>query len=483
MSSNQFSDNNTASVLCVDLDGTLIHTDTIWESVLLFLKKQPLGVFSLLFWLFKGRAYLKDALARQVSLDVSLLPFHEDFLVFLKQQKAEGRKIVLVTASHQQVAEQVAAWTGLFDEVIGSTLSCNLKGRQKADCLVKKFGAKNFDYAGNEWPDMKVWRVARRAIVVNASSFVLRAAQRHFEVSHVFHLPQSKVKTWLRALRSHQWIKNVLLFTPLIAAHHWLSLEGWLAAGMAFVSFSLFTSSVYVFNDLFDLEADRHHYRKKNRPFAGGHLQIYQGLIVIPLLFAGGVLTSLALPPAFLACGCAYYFASAAYSLRLKQIEVLDVLVLAGLYTIRIIAGAYAVGVTLSFWMLAFAVFLFLSLGLMKRFAELKDLRRQNKESAKGRGYLTSDLEQISSLGAASGYVAALVLALYLNSKEVSAIYHQPQILWGLCVLLLYWINRVWLLAHRGKMHEDPVIFTLTDKTSYAIAAAGLLLVALARPL
>jgi 4-hydroxybenzoate polyprenyltransferase len=327
---------------------------------------------------------------------------------------------------------------------------------------------------------MHIWEAARGAILVNPSRGMLQVAEKRFKVIKVFPRERSRWLLWVKALRIHQWSKNLLVFAPLIAAHRYFHAPQLFDCWLGFAVYCIIASSVYLLNDLLDLEADRAHPTKARRPLASGMLPIPQAVALIPVLLVAGFSLATLLPQSFLLVLDVYYVTTLAYSYWLKRVPIVDVLVLAGLYIIRVVGGAVAVNVPLSFWMMAFALFFFFSLGLAKRFTELKHLRRGNDEQLKGRQYVASDLEQIASLGAASGYVSILVLALYLNSTEVLALYSRPQVIWGACPIALYWISRVWLLAHRGQLHDDPVVFAIKDPASYAILflAACLLIAA-----
>jgi 4-hydroxybenzoate polyprenyltransferase len=326
-----------------------------------------------------------------------------------------------------------------------------------------------------------VWKRARRAIVVSPDAGLAERARSVSEVERVFDQPRhGAIATWVRALRAHQWVKNVLLFVPLLAAHRFTDLPAWGAAALAFLAFSLCASAVYLLNDLLDLPADRHHPRKRHRPLAAGTLPLLQGLIAIPLLLLLAAALAMLLPAAFgisLAC---YFAITLAYSLYLKRIAVADTMTLAALYTLRIIAGAFALGPMLSFWLLAFSMFLFLSLAMIKRHAELTVMRSEGRGAAAGRGYVVDDLAMIATLGGASGYLSVLVLALYINSEASQKLYAQPVLLWLLCPLLLYWISRAWMITHRGAMHDDPIVFAFRDRTSLLIGALGLAVVLVA---
>lgn len=288
------------------------------------------------------------------------------------------------------------------------------------------------------------------------------------------------VRPLLRALRPHQWAKNVLLLVPLLAAHRIADLAALGAAFVGMVAFSLCASSMYVLNDLLDLEADREHPRKSARPFARGDLSVATGVVVAAALLATGLVISLALPVKFLQALAVYCALALAYSFVLKRFLLLDALALAGLYALRIIAGAAATAVPPSFWLLLFSLFLFLSLAFVKRYAELDALGRQQRLRALGRGYRVEDLPVLRSFGTASGYLSVLVLALYINSPEIQPLYHRPKIVWALCVLLLYWISRVWVTAERGGMHDDPVIYALRDPASLTVGVLAAITVVLA---
>ncbi|HCK81559.1 MAG TPA: UbiA family prenyltransferase [Candidatus Competibacter sp.] len=467
---------STTVPLCVDLDGTLLNTDLLLESAFAQLKRRPLAVIHWPRWLAAGKARLKAELAARAELDIETLPYHSAFLEFLREQRERGRPLVLVTAAHRSLAEQVAAHLGLFERVIATDGHCNLAGARKAETLVALYGERGFDYAGNAAVDAAVWRHSRRAIAVNTSAEVTALARASAELERVFADKGSRLKRWLRAARLHQWLKNVLIFVPLVAAHAWNDAEKVGFCLLAFLSFGSCASSVYLLNDLLDLAADRRHPRKCRRPFAAGALPILHGAVAVPVLLTAALLLSLAVnPPEFSACLAVYYVLTLAYSLRLKQVLMLDAIVLAGLYTLRIITGAVAAQLALSFWMLAFSMFLFLSLALVKRYTELHALARRGELDARGRGYQVADLAILQSLGGSAGYLAVLVLALYINSPEVQHLYRHPLLIGFFCPLLLYWISRVWLLAHRGLMPDDPVIFALTDRVSQGLVLIGAL--------
>jgi len=462
------SDNN--AVIAVDLDGTLTLTDTLHESVVTMVRERPLLLFALPFWLTGGRAVLKAKVADHVELDVATLPYNQPLIDWLKEERASGKRIVLCSATNEHVAQAVADHLSLFDDVIASDATTNVKSANKRTALEQQFGEKGYDYAGNSSADIDVWAGARQAIVVNASRAVHDKATQVATVSQIFPAKEITLRDWGRAFRVHQWLKNVLLFVPLLAAHQIGNIQSLSTLILAFISFSLCASAVYMTNDLLDLESDRRHPRKRNRPFAAATLPIAAGAVIAPLF----AITSLALGAlvgsAFLAWLIVYFGLTTAYSLALKRIALVDCLTLAALYTLRIIAGAAAVSVILSFWLLAFSVFIFLSLAFVKRYAELQVQAQAGNGHAHGRGYAVSDAPLVQTLGIAAGYSAVLVLALYLHSETVTALYAQPVLIWFAVPLLLFWISWVWLKAHRGEMHDDPIVFAIKDKASLVVA-------------
>lgn len=463
--------------IVVDLDGTLIQTDMLHESTLRMVREHPLDALRIPSWLWAGRAKLKREVAARTSFNPATLPYNEALLEWLRARRAEGRSIVLCTASDQSVADAVAGRLGLFDEAIGSDGKRNLAGRRKADVLEAKYGRGGFDYAGDSARDHEVWARSRRAIVVNAPRAVLREAQARWTIEEVFPAHFPGFSTWRRTLRMHQWLKSVLLFVPLIAGHEFTNVSAWLALFVAFASFCLCASSVYITNDLLDLESDRMHPRKRLRPFASGQMPAWAGAVLIPVLLASSIALGGLVGPDFLAWLLAYFVITWAYSWSLKRMLLVDCLALAMLYTLRIIAGAATVGHALSFWLLAFSVFLFLSLAFVKRYAELELLLLNGRKKMHGRGYHTSDAPLVQAMGLAAGYSAALVLALYINSEAVSMLYRTPEVIWGTVPVLLFWISWMWLQAHRGKMHDDPMVFAVKDRASWV--AGGLFLAVL----
>lgn len=468
-----------SKVLAVDLDGTLIKSDLLLESFMLLIRNNPLNMIFAIFWLLKGKAYLKARIAAQVDIPVELLPFNSEVVGYLEEQKASGRKLVLATASHRKFATQVAEHTGLFDQVFATEGDINLSGSKKRDALIEQYGEKGFVYAGNEAVDLDVWSHSAAAVVVGPLELAQQARGKCGLEKHI-NSEKPSAKVILKALRVHQWVKNALIFVPLVTAHQIQNPHGFTLALLGFIAFSLCASSVYFLNDMLDLNDDRRHATKCKRPFAAGTLPLLYGVLGAPVLLLIALLLCIFLPFEFFVVLLAYYILTLAYSFRLKRVVMVDVIALASLYTVRIIAGAAAVGVALSFWLLSFSIFVFLSLAIIKRYTELLKLRATSKTKALGRGYQVEDLELLSSLGGASGYISVLVLALYINSPDVKGMYDNPVMMWPACLVMLYWISRIWIIAHRGNMDDDPIVFALKDKASVLCGAliAGFMVLA-----
>lgn len=461
--------------LVVDLDGTLIRTDMLHESALRVLRDSPGNAFRIPLWLSKGKAALKERLAGLVDIDVASLPYNAELVDWLKQQKAAGRRLILCTASDRAVATAIADHLTIFDEVLASDGVTNLAGPNKAATLCERFGQAGFDYAGNSQADIAVWRCARNAIVVNAPAGLAKAAGGCCAVERVFPAESLGFTAWRRVLRVHQWMKNLLLFVPMFAGHELDSSATWMSLILAFFSFSICASSVYIANDLLDLESDRQHPRKRFRPFASGQVPAWMGVVLAPVLLLVSVVLALFVGGTFLPWLVFYFLLTCAYSWGLKRIMLVDCLVLATLYTLRIIAGAAAAMLPLTFWLLAFSIFLFMSLAFVKRYAELEVQLKSGKEKVHGRGYYTSDASLIQALGIGAGYASVLVLALYLNSTSVLILYRTPEFIMGTVPVMLFWVSWMWMKAHRGEMYDDPLVFAVKDRASQF---AGLLFAA-----
>jgi 4-hydroxybenzoate polyprenyltransferase len=455
--------------LCVDLDGTLIATDTLLESMLIALKINPFILFLFPIWILNGRAHFKAQIAKIALPDPASLPYHQDFMNYVLTEHKSGREIVLATATLQPIADRIAEHLDIFSKVLASTPDHNLRDEKKRKALVDLYGEKGFDYAGDSSADLSVWPSANLAIIVHPKNGVLTKAKQINSNNLVFNKKRNILKSIIKQIRVYQWIKNILLFMPILMAHRFADFGGLIDAGLAFFSFSFTASFVYVLNDLLDLESDRKHPRKRFRPLAAGDISIPLGIALIPLLLIGGIAIALVVNLQFLMILMIYLLLTTLYSFKLKKIMMLDVILLSGLYTIRLLAGSYASGVEASNWLLAFSIFIFLSLAFVKRYTELNVKKQQNKNKLHGRGYSTDDLPIIRTLGSASAYISVLILALYIHSGTVSQFYSNPDLLWLVTLCLLYWISRIWILTGRGEIDDDPIVFTIKDKQSYFI--------------
>jgi 4-hydroxybenzoate polyprenyltransferase/phosphoserine phosphatase len=456
--------------LVVDLDGTLIHTNLLVESVIALVKRSFLSVFLLPLWLMRGKAAFKAQVTRRVALDLSALPFNRPLVEHLKREKARGRRLVLATGTHESLARPIAHQTGLFEEVFASDGKRNMTSHNKLAALRDRFDSTGFDYAGNAVADFPIWRAARFATVVNASPRIVNWAKTHATVDEVFPRQTPTLATYVHALRLHQWLKNLLVFAPLIAALRFTDVDALVRLLIGFFAFSLCASSVYLLNDIIDIEDDRRHPDKRHRPFASGYLPIAHGFMLIPALLAGSAVLSSFLPLQFSVVLAVYYAMTLAYTFCLKRLESVDVVTLALLYTTRIFAGGAAAGIPLSQWLLTFSIFIFLSLALAKRCTELLLMQKLGRQASSGRGYLLADLPVLHSMGVGAGYVAALVLALYLSSPEVRVAYARPDLLWIFVPVLVFWVTRIWLKTGRSEMRHDPLVFAARDHVSLVFA-------------
>jgi len=458
--------------LVVDLDGTLIANDVLLETASRFISQHPLRGANVVRWLSAGKVTLKRELWSAAPVRVDRLQYHPELLAWLNQERATGRTMVLATAADERAAQAVADHLGIFDIVLGSHGDTNLRAAQKADALVARFGEQGFEYVGNHRDDLLVWRHASVAHVVGDGA-LSGQAQAAAAGGRTFAPKQGSARQLVKALRPHQWVKNALIFIPLLAAHQVADVGSLLAAVLAFVAFSIAASSVYLLNDIADVENDRDHPTKRFRPFAAGTVSLAVGWALWPVLALGALVLAFGVSPLLGLVVSVYLVITAAYSFALKRKPVVDVLTLAMLYTIRIVAGAAAIDVELSEWMLSFSVFFFLSLALVKRVSELHRTRLSNTTTL-GRGYRPDDLELLSSYGVTTSVTSALVFTLFVNDPGTARLYESPEMLWASIPVILAWLMRVWLLAHRGEMNEDPILFAIRDRVS---VVCGLLIV------
>jgi len=480
--------------LCVDLDGTLVKSDTLVDSVLLMVRQNPVALLQLPLWLVQGKAAFKAHIAKAVTLDAVHLPYNRPLLQFLEQQHAAGRPIYLATAADAKLAAGVAAHLGLFTATLASDGSTNLVGANKLAAFHAKF-PQGFCYIGNARPDASILAACSEPMVANPHRS-LRSAMRRDKIApaQTFVDTTPLLPRLMKTIRLHQWAKNVLIFLPLLLAHQHTP-QNVLAGVLAFLSFSLCASATYILNDLLDIDADRRHPVKRRRPFAAGDLSAFTGIGLMLLLAAASVTAAFYIPHAAIGTGvilpgrrgfiewlAVYVAVTLSYSLRLKRMVLVDTIVLSALYTLRILAGSSATGTPISTWLAGFSIFFFLSLAFIKRFSELENLRVRGGVATSGRGYQIGDIEQLRAFGSSSAFAAVLVFTLYIKDPAVSALYVHPARLWLLVPILILWLCRIWLKASRGELDEDPVVYALTDRRSLllGVLSAGVVLFAAA---
>ncbi|MEM1085061.1 MAG: UbiA family prenyltransferase [Verrucomicrobiota bacterium] len=469
--------------LCVDLDGTFIKSDLLFEGLLRLLRHRPSLVFKLPGWASEGRAKLKSHLAAALPPPASPPPVNTELESFLREEKEKGRKILLVTASHRDALGTISELFP-FDGIIATDDHTNLKGEAKAKVLIENFGEKGFDYAGDSSADEAVWDHARKAILVFHSEAKMERLAENYEVDRTFCTNQTSWMDWFRGMRVHQWAKNLLIAVPFLAGHHFQT--AWEIAGLfaAFLAMSLCASGTYLWNDLLDLEYDRLHPRKRERLAASGRTSIPRIGLASLALVGGGLLGGFYLNPSFGLLLLGYIVATLSYSLFFKRVALADIFVLAFLYLSRVIGGIIIVPqAVISFWLFAFTFLLFLSLAAAKRHVEIQMTTDKGNDDVQGRGYIARDLPAVSGIGIATGVASCIVLGLYSVNDKVTELYDRPQWLWGICVVALYWISRIWFLTHRSLMHDDPLVFALKDRGTWLLALAGLACVLLAHPL
>jgi 4-hydroxybenzoate polyprenyltransferase/phosphoserine phosphatase len=471
-------DSSLPAALCVDLDGTLVKSDTFVDSLFSLFRHNPVRALRCVLFLARGKAAFKAEVARHVILNPAILPYNQPLLEHLRTEHSMGREIFLATATNEEQAKRIAEHLGIFAGVLASNAEVNLRGDAKREALERQFSGRGFDYVGNARQDVPVLEQAQKAMLANPSAGLRARLEREkIPVHSVFEDRTPRLKTFIKAIRVKQWPKNLLIFLPLALAHLLFHRHLLILTTIAFLSWSFAASATYVLNDLLDIEADRNHPVKRKRPFAAGDLSPQGGAAVVCVLLALAVALASRLPGRFAFWLAVYFVTTLAYSVGLKKLALIDVITLAGLYTLRIVGGASATDVVFSAWLGGFSIFFFLTLAIAKRYAELDNLRRANQIPANGRGYRVEDIDQLRSFGTASGYAAVVVFTLYINNPEILQHYRHFQRLWLLAPVLIFWINRIWLLAHRGELDEDPVVFALTDYWSAILAVVALLII------
>ncbi len=463
--------------LCVDLDGTLTYSDTLLEGIVSHPRDGRLAR-AILTLCLRGRAAFKHCIAAGAPFDAALLPYNQPLLDYLAKERDDGRYLVLATAANRAIAESVVNHLGLFDEVVASDETRNLKGPVKARALSARFGKHGFAYAGNDKCDLPVWEASGSALLVNVSTGVEKRARGLVPVEAAFAEYSSPSRALLRAMRPHQWVKNLLVFIPIFTAHAVSDLAAWYNALLMFAAFCATASSIYLFNDATDLAADRHHPRKRLRPFASGALPLGMGLSAACLLAIAGI--GFAGASGTVPVILTYAVISTTYSLSLKEQPLVDVFMLAALYTIRLFGGGVSTGHELSLWLLAFSGFLFLGLALLKRVAELSSTRRSQDQLVVRRGYASSDMQVLQTFGCCASFASSLVLALFVQREATATQYASPGLLWGIVPLMLFWQCRLWLSTTRGYMHDDPIVYSARDWVSWIVAGSVLFILLLA---
>ena len=462
--------------LYVDLDGTLIKSDVSFESLLELLKANLFYLALIPIWLSRGLAYLKHQIAQRVEIPLSHLPLNQEFWQYLQEQKNQGRRLVLISASNERLVGAVGDYLQVFDDVIGSDATHNLKAGNKLARIQALSGKQPFAYAGNSAADIAVWAKADQAILVNCEPSLANGWSDPDEILH-FDSPEKTTKLLWQAMRPHQWLKNGLVFLPLLLAHQLQDFTALLQVLVAFASFCCCASSVYLLNDLVDLHNDRLHRSKCHRPFASGQLPLLVGFVAGPLLLLLAFALALYLPASFAGILLLYWFITTTYSLYLKKLFLIDVAVLAILYTLRIYAGAAAVELYASFWLVSFSLCLFFGLAIVKRVTELVLRDNESDELLGGRAYNMSNMELLTTLGTIASALAVFVFVVYINDDATRELYSNPMLLWLVCPLLIVLLGRIWRFARRGDLHEDPLVFAISDHPSQAmVALCGLII-------
>lgn len=466
-------------ILIVDLDGTLLKSDLLYECFWSAFSKNWKIPFLAIYFLIKGKTYLKSFLNDQSCLNIKNLPYNEKVISYIIEFKKNNGKVALISASEHELVVNISKHLKIFDYAFGTRSNLNLKGINKLNFIQKQFPLTPFIYMGDNSSDLPIWIKADRAITVNASKNVRSKVEKLNPNYDHFFSEKKFFKRFLKAIRIRQWIKNILIFSPMIAAQNF-DFFTFKNSLLAFLAFSFVASSVYVVNDLIDLDSDRDHPRKKNRQFASGSIPVNLGGKIAFLLLLCGFLIGTLTTKSFLLVLLVYYFLTLSYTLSLKNKYVVDIFTLSLLYSIRIFAGSVATNVSISFWFIAFSIFIFFSLACVKRQTEIVDIAKRNLSQIKGRAYIVNDLQIITTMAVTSGYLAVLVLALYINSPKVIELYTNPNALWFNLGILLLWISRTIFISHRGHMNDDPIVFAFKDKTSRTLLSINFLIVLIA---
>ena len=461
--------------LVLDVDNTLLRTDLLHESAIAFVKSNPLRIFLVLWWFWRGKAVLKRRLAERVQLDFGGLPVNAKLEEYATREHAAGRVVCLATAADEIFAIRLAQRFPFVDFVIASDGRRNLKGQAKAEALSERF-PDGFVYAADSRSDLLIWQKASAIILVDASAGTSRKARALGKpVEAVFEHPKLDLRGWVKALRVHQWAKNVLIFIPLVLGGLFSDLSMWVEAGIAFLALSLMASATYLINDMWDIEDDRRHWSKRNRPLASGRMSLKQAAIVAPVALLVSLGLGVTMGPAVFATLVAYAVLTLGYSFAFKRKPVLDTFVLATLFTLRLVLGIAVVGVAASPWLLVFSMFLFTSLSFAKRLTEVLRFAEKSTDiegKVSGRGYFVADTPFILSMGVSSGMASILIMVLYLTQDAFMVDFYGNSVwLWAIPPMLFLWLSRIWMIAQRGELMDDPVVFATRDPKSLMICA------------
>ncbi len=464
--------------LYVDLDGSLIYSDSFWESFIMLLRERPLSLLLSPLWILKGRAHFKRQVTDRVIPEARSFRYNKEVEEYARSE-SERRKVILATGTDDRIAKKVFDHFGFFDSIIASDGLTNTISQAKLELINQDCDGTPFEYLGNSSADMAVWAGAAGAAVVHSSEDFVDKVRSLTTVTRVFKIEkEGGFSSILRAMRIHQWVKNLLIFVPLFLAHQFLDFGLFVSVLAAFLSFSLSASAVYLLNDLIDLPNDRRHPDKSRRPIASGQLSLPKASVLVPvLLILSGSVAIFALPVKFLAVLAIYLLTTSLYSFVLKRINFLDVAILAGLYAIRLWAGSVATDVPLSEWLIAFSVLFFLSLAMAKRYGELKQLQDAKMEASANRNYDFSHMKSMKNAGPAFGTLSLIILPFYIFSDSVSELYSHPHYLWALIFVLFLWLTRIWSSTLMGRMNSDPVVFMLKDWLSWIWVVAGIAVV------
>jgi 4-hydroxybenzoate polyprenyltransferase len=458
--------------LVIDLDGTMLRSDTLIEGIAAGLFQKPFSTLAGCASAIVSVPRFKSWVFRNIDVDYDAIPANDDLVAWLADEKARGRKIHLVSAANQGVVDRLADRFDIFDSAHGSSDTHNLKGNNKRKFILDRFGP-DAVYAGDSRPDFHVWKGVGGAVYAGSNRAAASRLRKGGKLEAEFTRPGAGLQAWFKAFRIHQWAKNLLLFAPLILAHAYTDIEAVTSTALAFLILGLVASGSYLINDISDLSADRRHRSKRERPLPAGVIPVAQALVVAPLMVGGGLAAAWLLKPMFAFAVAAYVAVTLSYSLQFKRVALLDVFVLATLYTLRLVMGAIAAGVVHSLWLLTFSMFFFLSLSLAKRHVEVAAARIAPGEQIKGRGYFPEDWPLTLSLGIGAAAGSILILVLYLvDSAWVDGVYKSPAYLGGIPVVIAFWAARIWLLAHRGELHDDPVAFAVRDRLSWGLGGA-----------